>query len=176
MNQVTVRDANMPPNADEFSEEFVGCAVASLIDFSGYDQVELDPSSRDLTAFMTPLGLLRMMTLPQGATNSVAQFMRIIIRILKDHFPHLCGAFIDDVGVKGPRTTYDNEEGILIPRKSSRFLNGGTVWTSEAPVLLSGFVCTIVSGSRILPSFLHLSISCSRRGLSFAGDKSKGRL
>ena len=111
MNRVTIRDANMPPSADEFAEEFSGCAVASLVDFfSGYDQVELDPSSRDMTAFMTPLGLLRMTTLPQGATNSVAQFMRIIIRILKDHFPHLCWPFIDDIGVKGPRTTYNNEE------------------------------------------------------------------
>lgn len=40
-NRVTVRDAHLPPPADEFSEEFVGCAISSLIDFfSGYNQVE----------------------------------------------------------------------------------------------------------------------------------------
>ena len=85
INKRTVRDANLPPSADKFSEEFAGCQVASLIDFfSGYDQVELDVESRDLTGFQTPLGLLRMTTLPQGATNSVEQFVRIVTKILKD--------------------------------------------------------------------------------------------
>ena len=32
MNRVTIRDANMPPNPDEFSEEFAGCYFVSLID------------------------------------------------------------------------------------------------------------------------------------------------
>lgn len=73
LNRVTVRDANLPPFADKFSEKFAGCAISSLIDFfSGYNQVELDKESRDLTGFMTPLGLMRMTTLPQGATNSIA--------------------------------------------------------------------------------------------------------
>lgn len=53
-NRVTIRDANIPPNPDEFSEEFAGCLLASLIDwFSGYDQVTLDIESRDLTAIQT---------------------------------------------------------------------------------------------------------------------------
>src|SRR5580700_9403776 len=40
MNRQTIRDANLPPSVDEFSEEFAGCKVASLIDFfSRYDQV-----------------------------------------------------------------------------------------------------------------------------------------
>ena len=65
MNTVTVRDTNVPPTVDEFSEEFAGCQVASLIDFfSGYDQVELDERCRDMTAMMTPLGLVRQTTLP----------------------------------------------------------------------------------------------------------------
>ena len=73
LNRVIVRDANLPPSADEFLEKFAGCAILSLIDFfSSYDQVELDEESRDLPGFMTPLGLMRMTTLPQGATNSVA--------------------------------------------------------------------------------------------------------
>ena len=37
-NKVTIWDANMPPDADKFMEEFSGMAIASLIDlFSGYD-------------------------------------------------------------------------------------------------------------------------------------------
>lgn len=111
MNSYTMRDANMPPSVDEFSEEFAGCQIASLIDFfSGYDQLRLDPKSRDLTAFMTPLGLLRMTTPPQGATNSVAQFVRVVMTILQDLFPGIAMPFLDDIGVKGPYTDYNNEE------------------------------------------------------------------
>ena len=41
----------MPPDADEFMEEFSGMAVASLIDlFSGYNQITLDERDRDITA------------------------------------------------------------------------------------------------------------------------------
>jgi hypothetical protein len=65
MNRVIIRDANMPPSADEFAEEFFGYAVTSLINFFfKYDQVELDFLSRDIIAFMTSLGLLKMTTLP----------------------------------------------------------------------------------------------------------------
>jgi hypothetical protein len=79
INRVTIRDANLPPDVDSFSEEFAGLAVAFLTDFfSGYDQNELDEENRDLTGFMTPLGLLRMTTLSQRAANSVGQFVRIV--------------------------------------------------------------------------------------------------
>ena len=111
MNRVTIRDANLPPATDEFAEEFAGNKIASLIDwFSGYDQVPLDEKSRDLTAFFTPLGLLRMTRLPQGATNSVAQFVRVVSKVLEDQIPRRAIPFLDDVGVKGPTSTYNNEE------------------------------------------------------------------
>ena len=59
LNQITFRDANLPLSANEFFEEFAGCAISSLIDFfSNYNQVELDKESQDFTAFMTPLGLM----------------------------------------------------------------------------------------------------------------------
>jgi hypothetical protein len=64
MNRVTIRNANMSPSADEFAENFFKCAVTSLINFFfKYDQIELDFLSRDITAFMTPLGLLKITTL-----------------------------------------------------------------------------------------------------------------
>jgi|SRR6266536_3268656 len=65
INRVIVRDVNLPPSVDEFFKEFAGYIIASLIDFfSGYDQIELDEKSRDLTAFYTSIGLLKMTTLP----------------------------------------------------------------------------------------------------------------
>jgi len=65
INKHTVQDANLPLSVNEFSEEFASCQIASMIDFfSGYDQIELDAKSKDLTGFQTPIGLLRMTTLP----------------------------------------------------------------------------------------------------------------
>ena len=61
MNEVTLRDANLPPSVDEFSKEFADCMTASLVDFfSGYDQLGLALKSKDMTVFQTPLRLLRM--------------------------------------------------------------------------------------------------------------------
>jgi hypothetical protein len=111
MNGVTIRDGNLPPQVDEFSEEFAGCTVASLVDFfSGYDQVILALKSRDMTAFQTPIGLLRMTRLPQGATNSVAQFVRIVQTLLNDVIPSKAKPYMDDIAVKGPKTYYSFEE------------------------------------------------------------------
>ncbi len=111
LNRVTIREANLRPSADEFSEEFAGCTISSVIDFfSFYNQVELNEESRDLTAFMTPLSFMRMITLAQGATNWVAQFVRIVLKILAPHLRSHAKLFLDDVGLKGPKTTYNNEE------------------------------------------------------------------
>lgn len=110
-NAYTIRDALLPPGADEFSEDFAMCKILTIVDFfSGYDQVTLAEKSRDITTFSTPIGLVRMCTLPQGATNSVAQFMRIILRILHDLVPEVCRPFLDDIAVRGPTSTFDNEE------------------------------------------------------------------
>jgi len=69
-----------------------------------------------MTAFMTSLGLLRQTTLPQGATNSVAQFVRIGLRIL-ENMPG--NPYLDDITVDGPKTDYGQEEapGLLGVRK-----------------------------------------------------------
>lgn len=86
LNQVTIKDANLPLSADEFLEKFAGCVISFLIDFFlGYDQVKLDKKSRDLTGFMISFDLISMTILPQGVINSVAQFIRIVFKNLSDH-------------------------------------------------------------------------------------------
>lgn len=109
-NAITLRDAFTPPPCEEFSEDFGGCKIISLLDlFSGYDQVTLDEKSRDLTTFLTPLGLFRMCTLPMGGTNSVAQFQRAMTRIFYNLIPHVCRVYVDDISVKGSRHDYNGQ-------------------------------------------------------------------
>jgi hypothetical protein len=112
-NAVTLRDALIPTGSEEIAEEFSVNKILTFMDlFSGYDQVALHPLSRDLTTFLTPLGLFRMCTLPMGATNSPAQFLRAVMRLLYDLIPHVCRPFMDDIGIKGPESTFDDEEAL----------------------------------------------------------------
>jgi len=49
------------------------------------------------------------MTLSQDVINFVAQFVRIIIKILKN-FLDICRFFLNDIEVKESKTIYDNAE------------------------------------------------------------------
>ncbi len=61
INRVIIRDINLPPSINEFSEEFVEYVIVFLIDFfSGYNQIKLNEKSRDLITFYISIGLLRM--------------------------------------------------------------------------------------------------------------------
>ena len=111
LNRVTIKESGIPPSVDEFSEDFAEYPITSAIDYySGYYQVALADESRDLTAFMTDVGLMRMTRLPQGWTNSVSCFQRIISKVHWPLIPHDCRPFIDDIGLKGPKSRYNDEE------------------------------------------------------------------
>ena len=49
----------------------------------------------------------------QGATNLVAQFVRIVTKILKDLILKDYLPFLDDIGVKGLLFAYNNKEALL---------------------------------------------------------------
>ena len=100
-NKVTIRNVNTGPVVDEFAEEFAGRAIYSIGDlYSGYDQFQLAQDSRDITAMRTPLGLVRMCTLPMGATNSVAHMQNAMNRVLQEFIPAKTRPFLDDIPIK----------------------------------------------------------------------------
>ena len=100
----------MPLLVNKFLEEFAKCQCASLIDFfSKYNQLTLNVKSKDIIAFITLLSLLKITNLLQGATNLVAQFIRVIITILEDLFLVIAILFIDNIKVKGLYTDYSKE-------------------------------------------------------------------
>src|SRR5882672_660355 len=51
------------------------------------------------------------MCLPQGFTNSIAEFQNCTTFILQDEIPHHIGVMIDDIGIKGLPTQYEDNEG-----------------------------------------------------------------
>ena len=101
-NRVTIRNVGTGPVVDEFAEEFAGKAIYSIGDlYSGYDQFQLAESSRDITTMRTPLGLLKMCTLPMGATNSVAHMQNAMNKVLHEFIPAKTRPFLDDIPIKG---------------------------------------------------------------------------
>ncbi|MBW0522977.1 hypothetical protein O181_062692 [Austropuccinia psidii MF-1] len=56
LNKVTIKDAALPPHMEEFVAAFAGRACYGLVDImGGYDERELDVTTRPLTTFETPL-------------------------------------------------------------------------------------------------------------------------
>ena len=101
-NRVTIRNKGSRLIVDKVAEAFVGQAIYSIGDlYSGYDQFQLAMESRDLTTMKTPLGLVKMYTLPQGATNSMAHMQSAMNQILKDLVPDKTIPFVDDIPIKG---------------------------------------------------------------------------
>jgi hypothetical protein len=102
VNKVRIRNAGIGPSVDVFAEEFVGRSIYSIGDlYSGYDQFQLVVESRDITTMRTPIGLVRMCTLPQGATNSVAHMVNAMNKVLKNIIPETTMLFLDDIPING---------------------------------------------------------------------------
>jgi transposase InsO family protein len=112
LNSITVRDNAVPPLLENFADEFAGLSCVGLFDlYDGYGQYPLHPDSRDLTTFQTALGPMRLTSIPQGGSNSVGVFQRAADFIANDESPPTCVAYLDDFGVKGPSTKYEDEDG-----------------------------------------------------------------
>ena len=112
LNKVTIRDAGLPPKVDEFVEDFAARKCYTAFDlFWGFDARKVHPTSRDMTSFQTPLGLLRITSLPMGFTNSPAEFQKCMAFILQDEIPTVANIFIDDLPIKGPKDDYVDEAG-----------------------------------------------------------------
>lgn len=112
LNGVTIRDTGVPPIMEDFVEAYAGRSVYSVLDmYWGFYARILDPESRDLTAFQTPLGPLRITSLPMGFTNSPAEFQASMLFILKEEIPNVADVFVDDIPIKGPASRYLDSEG-----------------------------------------------------------------
>jgi len=112
LNRVSIRDAGQLPVIDDFVESYGGNQCYTVFDlFWGFDGRIVDQRSRDMTAFYTPLGLLRLTALPMGYTNSPAEFQKCMTFILQDEIPHVANIFIDDLPIKGPKTQYLDKNG-----------------------------------------------------------------
>ena len=67
---------NLSLNYKKFIENFAEMAILSLLNFyARYNQIKLHPECHNMTAFQTPLELLKITTLLMEAMNLVGQFI-----------------------------------------------------------------------------------------------------
>lgn len=107
LNAITIKDSGLPPTVEQYAESFGSRGCYGIFDlFVGFDQRSLASQSRDLTMFQTPLGTLRLTSIPMGYTNSMQIQHGDLTFLLQDEIPDIAVPFVDDVPVKGPRTQY----------------------------------------------------------------------
>ena len=112
LNGVSIKDSGVPPILEEFVEAYAGRSVYTVLDmYWGFHARMLDIHSRDMTAFQTPMGVLRITSLPMGYTNSPAEFQACMMFILQSEIPDVAGVFIDDIPIKGPPNRYLGADG-----------------------------------------------------------------
>lgn len=112
LNAITVKDSAVPPMVEHLASEFGGRACYGGLDlFVAFDQRPLAVESRDLTTFQSPIGALRLTSIPMGYTNSMQIMQGDVTHIFEQEIPEHTVPFIDDVPVKGPLTRYETSEG-----------------------------------------------------------------
>ena len=99
LNEVTTADPYYMASMEEILERVGGSKIISKIDLcKGFYQVEVDPSSQEKTAFVSPYGKFEFQRMPFGLKNAPAMFQRLMEVVLGDCY--VCSApYIDDIVV-----------------------------------------------------------------------------
>ena len=99
LNEVTSADPYYMASMEEILERVGSSKIISKIDLcKGFYQVEVDPSSQEKTAFVSPYGKFEFKRMPFGLRNAPAMFQRLMEVVLGDCYE--CSApYIDDIVV-----------------------------------------------------------------------------
>src|SRR5277367_228507 len=98
LNEVTKSDVFPLPRMDDIlilRERFP--YISTLDQKNGYWQVEMEPASREKTAFSTPDGLYQFIRMPFGVKNGPAVYQRMMNEVLAGLVDVCCLVYLDDI-------------------------------------------------------------------------------
>ncbi len=97
-NEVTKKNQYPILRQTEIFASFGGAGWFILLDLaSGYWQVEMDPKSREVTAFITPWGLFKWNRMPFGLCNAPATFQCLMNQVLRKYLRKFVLVYLDDI-------------------------------------------------------------------------------
>ena len=106
LNEVTTKDHYPLPNIADALSKCGGYWFSTLDLLSGFDQVELDDSSKEKTAFGTSFGLFQYERMAQGLSGAPATFQRLVDKVLAGLPAELVLSYIDDIITKTSSTDF----------------------------------------------------------------------
>ncbi|CAJ2642327.1 unnamed protein product [Trifolium pratense] len=102
LNQATRKDHFPLPYMDQMLERLAGQAFYCFLDgYSGYNQIAVDPTDQEKTAFTCPYGVFAYRRMPFGLCNAPATFQRCMFSIFSDMLENSIEIFMDDFSVFG---------------------------------------------------------------------------
>ena len=110
LNKFLKRETFQIPTFHELSSKLSGAKIFSKLDASsGFFQIPLEESSRDLTTFITPFGRYRFKRLPMGVNIAPEIYQRKMNELLCGLTGVIC--YLDDVIVYG-KTADEHDENL----------------------------------------------------------------
>ena len=98
LNSVTCKDSFPLPRIDDALDALNGTKWYSCLDLmSGYWQVEMEPESREHTAFISHSGLFEFLVVPFGLTSAPSTFSRLMEYVLRNLTYKICLIYLDDI-------------------------------------------------------------------------------
>ena len=98
LNEVTMKDAFPLPRMDDCLDSMAGAHWFSTMDLSsGFWQVEMDPESKEKTAFTTRSGLYQFKVMPFGLVNAPSTFERLMEEVMRGMQWEECLIYLDDI-------------------------------------------------------------------------------
>ncbi|KAL4232960.1 hypothetical protein ACF0H5_007648 [Mactra antiquata] len=102
VNQVTKKNSWPLPRIDEILAQLGNGKFFSTLDLrAGYWQVELDSSSREVSAFSTSTGLYEFLKMPFGLANAPSVFQELMSIVLEE-CREFAFAYLDDIIIFSP--------------------------------------------------------------------------
>ena len=104
LNKACPKDPFPLPHIDSMVDATAGHELLTFMDASsGFQQIQMEPSDQEDTAFMTPTGLYCYIAMPFGLRNAGATYQRLVNMMFKDQIGKTMEVYIDDMVVKSKK-------------------------------------------------------------------------